>query len=230
MQAFQKQFVEKASLLADRRFDCLWSERLPCLNEAGPTTSFDAHYVYHTAWAARILGELKPKKHVDIGSCLRFVSLVSAFIPIDFYDYRPPHLTLSNLWCGRGDLLRLPFGENAIHSLSCMHVVEHIGLERYGDPFLSDGDLLAIEELIRVLAYGGTLLFVVPVGERARIQYNAHRIYTYQQILGYFAGLQLISFAFINDRSEFIECAEERDIQGNIYGCGCFYFKKIPSS
>ena len=58
-----------------------------------------------------------------------------------------------------------------------MHVVEHIGLGRYGDPVDYDGDLKAIAELQRVLAPGGNLFFVVPVGQ-PRIMFNAHRVYS----------------------------------------------------
>ena len=49
-----------------------------------------------------------------------------------------------------------------------MHVIEHIGLGRYGDKFDYDGDLKAIKELKRVLAVGGNLLFVVPIGKEAK--------------------------------------------------------------
>ena len=81
---------------------------------------------------------------------------------------------------GQTDICALPFADGSIQSLSCMHVVEHVGLGRYGDPL----DPMEIEwqcsELQRVLAPGGDLLFVVPVG-KPRIMYNAHRIYSYDR-------------------------------------------------
>src|SRR5436853_180080 len=83
----------------------------------------------------------------------------SAFIPVEFYDYRPANVQLSNLTAEAADLLALPFAEGSVESLSCMHVVEHIGLGRYGDPLDPNGDLKAIAELRRVLAPAGTLLF-----------------------------------------------------------------------
>jgi hypothetical protein len=107
-----------------------------------------------------------------------------------------------------------------------MHVIEHIGLERYGDPLDAKGDLKAITELKRVLSQDGNLLFVVPLGERAVIQYNAHRIYTYKQILSYFSELKLISFSYINDDGIFIPQAGEKDTADQVYGCGCFQFQK----
>jgi hypothetical protein len=47
-----------------------------------------------------------------------------------------------------------------------MHVVEHVGLGRYGDPIDANGDAQAIKELKCVLWPGGVLYFVVPTGVR----------------------------------------------------------------
>lgn len=223
---FSKNFQLKRYQLENNRFSMDWENRYPCLNDITTNTGFDSHYLYHTAWAARILAQTMPESHTDISSCLRFVSLVSAFIPVDFYDYRPAPLNLAGLHSRRADLMNLPFADQSIRSLSCMHVIEHIGLERYGDPFDPEGDLKAIRELKRVLATGGNLLFVVPVGANAIIQYNAHRIYTFRQVLNYFPELKLVSFAYINDGGSYIEEAKEADTIGQIYGCGCFFFNK----
>lgn len=223
---FTKHFSAKKALLVDGRFAMRWEDRYPCLNDATSTTGFDAHYLFHTAWAARVLAKTKPALHVDISSCLRFVSLVSAFVPVHFYDYRPAQLNLSGLESNKADLMNLPFPDHSVQSLSCMHVVEHIGLERYGDPLDAQGDLKAIAELKRVVATGGSLLFVVPLGEKAIIQYNAHRIYTYQQILSYFLDMQLVDFSYINDAGKYIPQANQADTVGQIYGCGCFHFQR----
>ncbi len=224
--AFTKEFQNNAADLADNRFVCEWSDRWPCLDDATDTTSFDAHYIYHPAWAARILEKTKPVNHVDISSSLHFVTIASAFVPILFCDYRPANITLPMLDCNKADLTALPFADNSIPSLSCMHVVEHIGLGRYGDPYDPQGDMKAMRELKRVLAPGGQLLFVVPVGGRARIQFNAHRIYTYAMIVAQFSELQLKSFALVTDAGEFIEHAATHIAAAQTYGCGCFWFSK----
>jgi hypothetical protein len=109
-----------------------------------------------------------------------------------------------------------------------MHVVEHIGLGRYGDPLDSNGDLKAISELKRVLAVGGTLLFVVPVGQ-PKIMFNAHRIYSYEQIVSYFSELELTEFSLIPDASRknvLIQCATKEMADAQTYGCGCFWFTR----
>ena len=207
------------------RFRLAWSERYPRLDERTATTEFDAHYVYHTAWAARVVAATRPALHVDISSALDFSTILSAFVPVEFYDYRPAALQLSDLVSRRADLLRLPFEDDSVASLSCMHVVEHIGLGRYGDPLDPDGDLKAIAELKRVLGRGGNLLFVSPVG-RPCIRFNAHRIYSYDQIAAYFAGLSLRQFALVDDRGGFSMEAGPDDANRQEYGCGCWWFTK----
>lgn len=228
MKRYLLRFGQVASALEDDgRFVCQWDDRLPCLADARRETPFDAHYIYHTAWAARILAQTRPASHVDIASSLYFVSIASAFVPITFYDYRPANLSLCNLECKKADIINLPFKDESILSLSCMHVVEHIGLERYGDTFDPQGDLKAMKELARVLHPDGRLLFVVPVGGCARIQYNAHRIYRYRDVLSNFSGLQVEEFALVTDDSLFIANASEADAERQKYGCGCFLFRAI---
>lgn len=200
----------------------------PRLGEATAAFDFDHHYIYHPAWAARVIAQTKPEAHTDISSLLSFSTIVSAFVPVKFYDYRPAKLSLSNMESGRADLLNLPFADNSVRSLSCMHTVEHIGLGRYGDPLDPAGDVKAMKELQRVLAPGGNLLFVVPVG-REKIMFNAHRIYSYRTIINQFSQLELKEFSLITDSSygqDFIINATEQQANEQIYGCGCFWFEK----
>lgn len=225
---FRKQYREFTEHESPR-FSCTPRNMLPMLNEASSTTNYDAHYIYHPAWAARILAETSPRVHVDISSSLHFCTLVSAFLDVEFYDYRPAHIELSSLVCGRADLLSLHFPDNSVCSLSCMHVVEHIGLGRYGDPIVPDGDLMAMRELKRVLAPEGTLLVVVPISGRPRIEFNAHRIYAYAQMINYFSDLELVEFALIPDDAAsrgMIRHANPAMAGMQNYGCGCFHFRK----
>jgi hypothetical protein len=112
------------------RFKCSPLDLYPITSENTATTKFDRHYVYHTSWAARAVQEINPTKHIDISSSLYFCGLVSAFIPVDFYDYRPADLRLSNLKTHPGDLQNLPFESKSVESISCMHTIEHVGLGR----------------------------------------------------------------------------------------------------
>lgn len=212
----------------DGRFSLRLWDTYPCLKDKTIATGFDRHYVYFTAWAARQVAKIQPEKHIDISSSLYFSGLVSAFVPVDFYDYRPADLKLSNLTSKQANLMELPFENNALPSLSSMHVVEHIGLGRYGDPIDTKGDIKATKELARVLARGGKLLFVVPVGAQSRIEYNAHRIYSYESVLELFPDLHLLEFTLIPEKAGApIENADPSLLKNERYACGCFVFTKI---
>jgi SAM-dependent methyltransferase len=218
-------FKKITSTKTDNRFLLDWSHRVAALWENSSTTSFDAHYVYHNAWALRKVIDAGVKKHVDISSTLYFCTTLSATVPVEFYDYRPARLKLSNLKSDRADLTRLPFPDSSLSSLSCMHTVEHIGLGRYGDPLDPLGDEKAIAELKRVVEPGGLLIIVLPVGIR-RLCFNAHRIYDFLQVCSYFKDFTLKESALVTDAGDFIENpkAELFDLQQ--YGCGCFLFQK----
>jgi hypothetical protein len=169
-----------------------------------------------------------PAKHYDISSSLYFSAILSSVLKIEFYDYRPADLQLSNLHCGKADLQHLPFLDSSIESLSCMHVLEHIGLGRYGDPIDPLGDIKASNELVRVLAPNGCLIIVVPIGLQ-RICFNAHRIYSYSSVIKMFGNLRLKEFSLIPDPlrgDHIIMNASEEVANLQEYGCGLFVFVK----
>jgi len=224
---FLIQFIENKRKFSNR-FLFNWGDRQPCLHERNLSTTFDKHYIYHTAWAARKLKDIYPEQHVDISSYTYFSTLISAFIPVKFFDYRPALIKLDNFSSEHTDITDLSFATNSISSLSCMHVVEHIGLGRYGDPIDENGDIKAISELKRVIAVNGILLFVVPIGS-PKIMFNAHRIYSYDQIISYFSGFELKEFALIPDSSDetLIINATKKQADLQQYGCGCFCFQKV---
>ena len=222
-------YIFKKMSRKDSRFQIRWKNRYPQLSDKTSFTNFDTHYIYHPAWAIRTVKKIKPEFHVDISSTLIFSSMLSAFISVKFYDYRPATIKLDNLTSEKADLNRLPFKDNSVTSLSCMHTVEHIGLGRYGETIDPNGDLKAINELARVLAKDGNLLFVVPIG-KPKVQFNAHRIYSYAQIIDYFKNLELVEFSLIPDNAietGIITNATQKQADEQNYGCGCFWFKKL---
>lgn len=112
-----------------------------------------------------------------------------------------------------------------------MHTVEHIGLGRYGDQIYYDGDIKAMSELARVLAVGGNLFFVVPVGNKSIIQFNAHRIFTKGQVIKYFINLwfDLKEFSLIPENEADGGLVHDPSIEllnKQKYACGCFLFTK----
>jgi len=225
LRTFHRQFAEFRSRAAP---GVVFSENPQLFDDTG-STPVEPHYTYHPAWAARVLANLRPAKHIDISSTTNFTTIVSAFIPIEFYDYRPAGIYLSNYSSGHADLTCLPFADSSVESLSCMHTVEHIGLGRYGDPLDVDGDQKAMKELARVLAKNGALLFVVPIGN-PRIEFNAHRVYAYDTIVAAFSGLFLKEFTLIPDDAAtqgYVTNPGRDLIDRQHWACGCFWFTKI---
>lgn len=223
--SFERQLKSYRELDKKPRFSINQQDMLPVLYEATEETNFDAHYIYHPAWAARIVKQINPAKHIDISSTLHFCTQLSAFVPTEFYDYRPAKLKLDNLQSGRADLTKLFFKDNSIESLSCMHTIEHVGLGRYGDEMDPDGDIKAINELKRVVKPGGSLLLVSPVG-LPRIQFNAHRIYSFEMIHEHFKDFELKNFSLVMDDKSFLTDPETAIVNKQRYGCGCFWYIK----
>ena len=228
LRAFRAEFDQFTALAGGTpRLQARPEDLRPYLSDRSSATPIDRHYTYHPAWAARVLAKTRPNKHVDISSIVSFATLVSAFIPVEFYDFRPVPVQLDGLNVGAADLTQLPFANNSIDSLSCMHVIEHIGLGRYGDPLDPDGDLKAIGELVRVLAPGGNLLIATPVG-RPRVEYNGHRVYDHETFAQYFAPLQLVEFSLIEEHGNvgLILAPRAEVVRAESYACGCFWFRK----
>jgi len=198
----------------------------PILNEKTKITPFDAHYFYHPIWAFNRIIKNKPKEHVDVASDYRLSGYLSNFIRTTFIDIRPIKAKLKNLVIKKGSALNLPYKNSSVSSLSCLHVIEHIGLGRYGDPINPEGTKNASYEFKRVLKKDGFLYIATPIGKE-KICFNAHRILFPQTILDYFNPLKLIEFSVITDDGTYIENTNPNKFKDQDYACGLFIFKKL---
>lgn len=198
----------------------------PVLDEKTLKTSIDKHYFYQDYWAFKKILDSKVENHFDVGSNNKFISLLTAISKVVFVDIRPLDANLPNLTNQKGSILELPFDTSSITSLSCLHVAEHIGLGRYGDPIDPQGTEKACKELERVLAKNGNLYFALPIG-KPRICFNAHRIHNSSQIIEYFSGLTLQSFSGVDDNGNFCENINVDLLDDSNYACGLFHFTKI---
>ncbi len=205
--------------------DAQLSNLQPALGNRGTAHEFDRHYTYINAWATRRILEQRPDRHVDIGSQLSFTAVLSAALPVTIIEYRILPITLSNLTIIQGDILALPLEDQETTSLSCLHVAEHIGLGRYGDPINPNGTRDACLELARVLAPNGDLYFGLPIGV-PRVCFNAHRIHSADQIIYYFRELKLIEFSVVDDHGHYLENATLDALKSANYGCGFFHFRR----
>jgi FkbM family methyltransferase len=196
----------------------------PQLHDRLPTTPYDQHYFFQDTWAARRVADLRPARHVDVGSRIDLVAFLTAICPVTFVDIRPLEVELEDFESLAGSILDLPFADQTLASLSCLHVAEHIGLGRYGDPLDPHGTRKAAAELQRVLAVGGQLLFSGPVG-RARTCFNAHRVHDPRVVVEeYFPELELVEFSGVDDAGVFRRHRSVEEFVGASYACGMFRF------
>lgn len=216
-------WVKYARSAGGQKVDLIDSQ--PCLGDWSTHTPFDAHYFYQGAWLARKLAQSKPEKHVDIGSSVLTMSVLSATVDTIFVDYRPLKATLPGLTSLAGNILSLPFEDNSVGSLSCLHVIEHIGLGRYGDPIDPEGSRKAAAELQRIVSSGGELFLSLPIG-RERICFNAHRVHAPNSVLGMLSQLKLVEFSYVDDNGQFQEAQSVHSANQLEYGCGMFHFVK----
>lgn len=197
----------------------------PCLHEKTTFTSFDPHYFYQDIWAFKKIFESTSDYHIDVGSNVNWVGLITIIKKTTFIDIRPLIAELNNFESKKGNILSLPYEDDSVKSLSCLHVAEHIGLGRYGDRFDPLGTKKAARELSRVISPKGDLYFSLPIG-KPRLCFNAHRIHSTGQILRYFSNLELKELSGIDDRGNFIINVERETLDSCNYGCGLFWFTK----
>jgi SAM-dependent methyltransferase len=195
---------------------------LPKVGDRVLTTPYDAHYLHQDTWAVQRVAEYAPAGHVDVGSRVEVPCFLTALLPVTFVDIRPLDAQVEGLTSIAGSVLDMPYEDRSLESLSCLHVTEHIGLGRYGDPLDPLGSRKAMAELQRVVAPGGHLLFSLPVG-RPRVCFNAHRVHDPRDVRAAFAELELVEFAGVDDAGRFLRHRSVDDLADERYACGMFH-------
>lgn len=202
----------------------------PCLADRTQETPTDPQYFYQAAWGAEKVWSRKPEIHVDVGSDVKFVGMLSALVKVVFVDIRPLPVQLGNLVCREGTILGLPYANASVRSISSMHVIEHIDLGRYGDPIDPQGTQKACAELARVLMPGGYLYLSTPIGT-PRIQFNGQRILSIEEVCEFLTGLTLVEMAWVDNHGKYHphvspESVSYDETGGLDYALGCFVFTK----
>lgn len=193
----------------------------PCINDKTSMTEIDPVYFYQDTWCAKKVFESKPTHHYDVGGKAEMVGIISQFVPTTMIDIRPLTVSLPELSFVKGSVLELPFKDSEIPSLSSICVIEHIGLGRYGDTLDPFGSEKAFTELVRVLASGGSLYISIPVDNKNKMYFNAHRAFTRDYVLSLGKKLTLVEELYIygNDLINSYDASKG-------FGTGLFHFIK----
>jgi SAM-dependent methyltransferase len=173
----------------------------PILGDRTASHPVEPQYLHQAVWLAHRVVATPPKRHVDVGSHLPTVAMLTSVTDVTFIDLRTSGLRLDRFTEQQGTALALPFADASVESLSCLHVAEHIGLGRYGDDLDPQGTERVARELARVLAPGGVLYVSLPIGT-ARVEFNAHRVFQPDLVPGMFPGLQLVEYSMVDPNGQ----------------------------
>lgn len=165
-------------------------------------------YFIQDIWGARKIFENKPDTHHDVGSSVQgFIAhLLAMKQKTILIDIRPMRNTMDTPFLNMGggvkyiqsDATMLEnFDDNSIESLSALCSIEHFGLGRYGDPIDPSAWQKALHSFQRVLKTGGRLYISVPVGQKDKVCFNAHRVYHPQTIIDTLNQMQIIEMSYI---------------------------------
>ncbi len=223
---YWRDYVRFRAKNKDPRFPMSWVDSYPCLFDRYDLAgSKPRHYFHQDLWAAKKVRQSDVREHFDFGSRIDgFVAHCAAFCQITVLDIRQLPDLDENIRFKQGDITNLtsvPTG--SLHSVSSLHVFEHLGLGRYGDPIGSDSLTRAVNELCRVLAPGGSLYFSVPIGIQ-RMEFNAQRVFAVNTVLEMFSSLKLVEFSAITDADALILNAAPDQFDQAEYSCGLFHF------
>ncbi len=197
----------------------------PEIHDRTAETPFDPHYFYQSYWAFKRIVSSRVTRHLDVASQVDLLRYLSAIMQVTFVDIRPLRVQLENCQLDTGSIVNLPYPDGAWQSVSCLHVIEHIGLGRYGDLLDPFGSQKAAGELTRVLSPGGVLYLSTPIG-KPRVCFNAHRVRSPRQVISLFPELALEEFSVIDDSGSLIENTSFQGYESSHYACGLFRFRR----
>ena len=167
------------------------------------------HTEFETLYTAKMLTDHLPRPRggrrssiLDIGSYKQFVVGLTAAFDVTIVDVRPSY---HGFKFGEGhkmiccDAKKMPLNSNSQECIISLCTIEHCGLGRYGDEFDLDGDIKVFDEMKRVLAPGGLLIFSTTISNSSPVLFfNAHRVYTHDLIKQFCEGLELENETFFN--------------------------------
>jgi hypothetical protein len=211
-----------------------WGRELPILTEWDESSGALGAYFFQDQLMARWIHDAAPTRHVDVGSRIDgFIGSLSVFREVEVLDIRPQPQSIRNIVFHQLDLMEElpPAWVGCTDSLSCLHTIEHFGLGRYGDSIDPEGYLKGLEQLKRMVAPGGMFYLSTPIGPQ-RVEFNAHRIFAAETMVGWFAdGWEIERCAVLDDLNRITETAGAKALEQATckLGVGIIMAKKLAT-
>lgn len=170
--------------------------------------------------------ELKGKTVLDFGSAGSVLPTIIASMGNDVvcYDVRNWPIDFPNVRFVRGDIL-VEKVEEKFDVLTCISVIEHVGLGYYGDKGDANGDIEAMKILRQCLKPGGFLILTVPFG-KPTVVFPAYRVYDRSRLNMLTSGFKTLEERFcgpIEQPTVYRPCSEEEangvDTSVDTYAC-----------
>lgn len=206
---------------------------MPCLsdwNDGGGSISNE--YFWQDLIVSQMIFSSNPLKHVDVGSRIDgFVAHIASYRQIEVFDIRSVPIQIPGVNFRQVDFMQSANKmSECCDSLSCLHVLEHFGLGRYGDKVDPEGFKKGIENIARLIKCGGVFYLSVPIGLE-RVEFNAHRIFNPSDIVRICggSGLGFKSVTIIKDGYPKVTClnmAAVDQFSKEYYSLGVFVFVK----
>jgi len=225
---FARDYAAYRAMPQDPHFPLNVLDSFPFLYDRyAPPGDMPLHYFHQDLWAARLVHDSDVPVHYDFGSRIDgFIAHCLMFCRVVMFDIRELASNVDGLTFIQGDVTSLDgIDSNSLFSLSSLHVLEHIGLGRYGDPVDPEGYLKAIRELQRVAAPAAALYVSVPIGKQ-RLEFNGQRVFDPRYFASRFDRCDLVEFSAVDDDNTFVRDADMDAFANRTYSCGLFYFRK----
>lgn len=193
------------------------------------------HYFHQDLLVAQKIFQNNPQRHIDVGSRVDgFVAHIASFRNIEVFDIRNLENKVENINFKQLDLMQTIPTEYIEYtdSLSCLHTIEHFWLGRYGDQIDIDWHKKWFAQMTKILKSGWKFYFSTPIGEKQRIEFNAHRVFSLSYLLKIIkSDFEVLSFSYVDDKGDLHQDINltKDTIQNTFnlnYGCGIFELKK----
>jgi len=115
---------------------------------------------------------------LDVGCGYSRLDCALHFLGYDIYaiDVNTPRYVFAEIQrFKKADITEGPFPENFFDVIIAISTLEHLGIGAFEDPLIKDGDLLAMEQMHRMLRVNGEVLLTGPFSSRPILTW--HRFY-----------------------------------------------------